>query len=101
MRPMTLGVIAITSTLTFACTMTETTTAENQPPASTAAPQSWRTKLAISKRVHNSSALGVLDRKKVPAGPGNLKSGGACGLSTGDATCDTCLDASCCAQNTA
>ena len=115
MRLTTLGVIAITSTLTFACTTTVTTETE---PGSTAPATSkpddpaggWRSKLAFSRPDGKASTVAALSRKLggAPklAGPfPRLRSGpapaGSCGLSTGDATCDTCLDASCCTQNTA
>ena len=113
MRLMNLGVIAITSALLFACT-TETTTTEAGSiapvAAGPAAPAGWRSKLALSRAGGKASAVTTMSRKlgagqakvggvahRLSSGPG----GASCGLSTGEATCDTCLDASCCAQNTA
>ncbi|HEY8078523.1 MAG TPA: hypothetical protein VIF62_30545 [Labilithrix sp.] len=103
MKASTLGAIAIASTMTLACTMTETKT-ETEPAASNPAPTSeaWRAKLSLAKP-KASAALHAFAQKKAPAASSHpLKAGGGgCGLSTGDPTCDTCLDASCCAENTA
>lgn len=110
-----LGVIAITSTMSLACTMTETRTteAESTDPASSKpvekpADSGWRSKLTLSRPGANAAAIAALSAK-VGAAPSRralkTRSGGgggaSCGLSTGDATCDTCLDTSCCAPNTA
>ena len=112
MRLMNLGVIAITSALLFACT-TETTTTEAGSiapvAAGPAAPAGWRSKLALSRAGGKASAVTTMSRKlgagqakvggvahRLSSGPG----GASCGLSTGEATCDTCLDTSCCGQTT-
>src|SRR5437762_2196253 len=105
MKRMTLGAIAIASTLTFACTTTtETETREPggtapaaaSPPAKPDDPaSSLRTKLALSKSGSHASTIAALAGKVKSLPAPKLKSGaggGSCGLSTGDATCDACLD---------
>jgi hypothetical protein len=104
---MTLGVIAITSTLTFACSSTSTTDPKNTGPASSTPDpaDSWKSKLALSRPGGSAAVISALSKhggatgtpKKVLSGG----SGGSCGLASGDPTCDTCIDASCCAENTA
>lgn len=111
MRTTTLGVIAITSMLTIACTTTEirtTRTGSATEPAPDPA-RAFRTSLALAKSASKAKTIAQLSPKITGAkgkavGPslGTKKSGAAgCGLATGDAACDTCLDASCCAQNAA
>ncbi len=106
MKASTLGAIAIASTMTLACTMTETTTTsappphvDDSPPATSAA---WRAKLSLAKP-KSSAALKEFAQKKAASAPTHVlkAGGGGCGLSSGDPTCDSCLDASCCAENTA
>lgn len=116
MRLTALGVIAITSTMTFACTMTETRAPAGGSEPTSAKPSdlgAWRSKLALTKRkAASASKLTKLSGPKSGApGPMRVRSGGAaggaggaggtCGLATGDATCDACLGASCCAPNAA
>ncbi len=103
----TSGVIAITSTLLFACTMTETTTTTSRRPSQDDDPAAvQRLKLALSKRASaKQSVVAALGGAKGKTkGMKTLSNGagrpGACGLSTGDATCDACLDGSCCAPTT-
>jgi hypothetical protein len=110
-----LGVLAVTSTMTLACTTTEieTTTAEpgrSEPTSPAASPtprDSWRSKLALSKTRTGANAAAIAALSGKPGGHATpfLRSGagpaGACGLATGDPTCDTCLDTSCCAENQA
>ncbi len=95
------GVIAITSALTFACTTTTTETTTASGTSEPAAEKEWQPKLSLSKP-GNSAAMAALG-KKAGAKPATRWSGGGgkCGLSSGDATCDTCLDTSCCSQNQA
>ena len=114
MKAKILGVIAITSTMSLACTMTETRTTEAQStdpasskPAEKPADGAWRSKLVLSRPGGNAAAIAALSAK-VGAAPSRralkTRSGGggaSCGLASGDATCDTCLDTSCCAENTA
>jgi hypothetical protein len=98
-----MGVIAVTSTLTFACT---TSAPEDPGPASSEpakpgdpAAANWRSRLALAKPVLGAKSNlhgGHTSTLGAPGAPS-----GACGLATGDPTCDACLDTSCCAQNTA
>lgn len=110
MRLMTLGVIAITSTLTFACTTTiETPGAPGSTAGGKTSPTAashWQSTLALSRPsgvARTVAAIAGKGQKKPTIGlpSGGSLDAGACGLGTGDATCDTCMDASCCAQNTA
>ena len=113
MRPIAWGVIAITSMLTFACTPTTTTETGGADPPSTKpsdpAP-SWRSRLALSRAGTKASSLGAISRRLGTGAPAKLGGAhklsggggaGSCGLTSGDPTCDTCLDTSCCAENTA
>lgn len=113
MRPIAWGVIAITSMLTFACTTTTTTETGGADPPSTKpsdpAP-SWRSRLALSRAGTKASSLGAISRRLGTGAPAKLGGAhklsggggaGSCGLTSGDPTCDTCLDTSCCAENTA
>src|SRR5687767_13940209 len=103
MRLTALGVIAITSTMTFTCTTTTTTTTESRgaepAPADSPASEEWRAKLARSK----SDTSAILGKKRAGGTAGNIPWSGksACGLATGEPTCDACLDKSCCTQNQA
>ena len=108
MRVMTLGAIAIASTLTFACTTTtiDRTETTGSTPNGASQTSHWQSKLALSRPsgvAKTISALATKGGKKpgisLPGGGG--PDGGKCGLSSGDATCDTCIDASCCAENAA
>src|SRR5688572_19279741 len=107
MRLGTFGVIAVTSALAFACTTT-TTTSETTTEPSGSAPakvenEDYRAKLSLSRPGH-STTIAALESKRgggKPMTPWNGKAGGKCGLSSGDATCDACLDTSCCKENTA
>lgn len=111
MRIATLGAIAIASMLTFACTTTTEIRqhAGSKDPNGADPTATFRTSLALSKKVDKTKAMSALATKatgkagkKAPAKLGSTKAGGAaCGLTTGDAACDTCLDASCCAPNAA
>jgi hypothetical protein len=105
MRTTILGVIAITSTMTFACTMTETVTrtesesAKTEPSVVKPTDVGFKSKLAVAKSKITSL---VAKRATTTTGKLGVRSGGsACGLSTGDTTCDSCLDGSCCTENKA
>src|SRR4051812_44367426 len=107
MNMKTLGAIAFASTLTLACTTTtETVTTEPGPDTPATKPDSFKSKLALSKSSRKSSIIGALAAKAgqqtggthLKSGPGG---GGSCGLSSGDPTCDSCLDTSCCTENKA
>lgn len=110
-----MGVLAVTSTMALACTTTETETTTTEPPrADVASPgarldpgNSWKSKLALTRTRATGKAVAIaaLSGKLGSRAPSLVRSGsgaaGACGLATGEPTCDACLDTSCCAENTA
>jgi len=106
MRVTTLGAIAIASTLTFACSSTTTTKSTGDSPTSDGPGDGWKPPLSLAQAGAHSTVIAALGKSGSGGGGMRLRSGGSgggtCGgLSTGDASCDSCLDASCCAESTA
>jgi hypothetical protein len=111
MKRTILGVIAITSTLMFACTMTKSTTTDGEGVNTAPGPAPYgagvhtaRPKLELTRPGSHAAAIAALaGGRHGPVGSHVLLGGdaGACGLSSGDPTCDACVASSCCAEDTA